>query len=827
MNEKFFKDFSSALDIISQLEMKYKEKATIGSKSRFPASLVFFSSKKQYKQFLEQAHWTNFKMSNFFIGDQIPSEHKIKQWFDKALDESKKKPLIITPMTEFIRIYQSQEFSLIITKIVQSQGSQIIIPMLDFFEKYQQFIKSFIHKERMAEVFVQDESNIEDDREIELIFDKTGQVVIDAADIVKSPKDWILLWETGDIAVKNTLLIQNSTIVNIVEKADISVPKIKKIPIHSIKDYLQYEYSINPSVFQLEPNPAILDYIRSKEIQVHGPNFWNSLEKTIFSDLIDFEDQIFNYWENNQKEESKIFRWFWLNKAKSTKLNIKILEDLVQTLDDPEKLLDQLYFSGLEKVNIDQQILKDRREIFSHISNPFFFNDSSTLENIVNKMLEIVGNNPHLIIERMIGIFEFEQKIIVNIVPKLMTPEFELSKNHFLIIKQIWPEYAYYIEPSLYHRPVQKFDLTKEFSKFAHIYREYYLLSKVMFDNPLEELEALQKEFRKQWDDIIAAKNLDKIESCSSKKLISELKDKKYIFLDGVGFEWGNLIKYLLEIRGWQVLEIIPILAPLPSITEFFSFSDSAEHTDEFDQYIHKPYKYPDTIQKEIQKLKTIVEINIHNKFKGHTQPIWIISDHGSTAFARKGTPLKYFKDKNAKHGGRYSIYDNELISSTDNIKKISHDSEDFLISTTYDNLGNSNPKGEGHGGGTPEEITAIAIKVLPPAVKIPEQILSVESEKRVYSPLDEFIKIIIKATNQENILDIKMNVNESPQFALEMKYHKQRILTIPITLLKEKGLAVGNNKIQLTINNRETTTFEIKLESGSQMTGFDDKFKF
>ena len=829
MNENNYREFLTAQDIISQLNRKYHgEKGTIGSKKRYPATLIFFSSKKQYKQFFEQAPWAIYRMSDVFISNQIPSEYKIKQWFEKGLNESKKRPLIVSPMTEFIRYYyDSHTFSSVITKIVQSEGSQVIIPMLDFYGKYQQFIKDFIHKERMAEVYYQSELQVEDDRDIEIIFDKTNEVTTITDDVVKKPKDWILLWETGDIANKQKLLIQDETTIKVVEKADISVPKIKKIPINSIKDYLQYEYSIPQSVFKIEPTHYVLNFIHSKAEQNKGHNIWDLLEKTIFNDKIDFENQIFNYWDNNKKEENKLHRWFWLNKAKSMKLNKKILSIVVLKTDEPEKLLDQIYFTGLENINIDLDILKERRKLLTQFSNPLFFNDTKTLEGKFNHMLKSVGDNPSQIIERVVGIFDFERRIIVKIVPKILTSQFGLSTNYFVIIKEAWPDYAYYIEPSLHTTSVRSFDLVKEFSEFAKIYTEYYILSKAMCDHPTKELEALQKEFRKQWKEIIAAQNIGNIENHSNGRLPSEFKDKKYIFLDAVGFEWGNLIKYLFEKSGWQVLEIIPIFAPLPSVTKYFPFSESIEQIDEFDRLIHEPYEYPYSIEREIQKLSDIIETRIHNKFKGHTQPIWVVSDHGSTVFSRKGSPLTSFKNKNGKHGGRFSIFAQESILETDDLKIISRDGEKFLISTNYDNIGKTSPLGEAHGGATPEEILAIAIKVTPPGLKHKKTELLIELDKTRYSPIDELIKITIKFTNQEKILEIKISVNDSPQFLLEMKHYQQRIVTIPISLLKENGLTVGNNKIRITINNSETTNFEINLESGSQTTGFDGKFKF
>ena len=831
-------NFSTGLELIKILKEKYSDKKPhIGSKSRFPAALIFFSSQKDYHKFLEEAPWEFHRLSDIITSEQSLSAYQLNRWFDKALEKSKEKPLVLVPMTEFIRFHPNNTNIDIISKffiqLVQSEKSKIIIPMLDFFSNYQQFIKDFTHKERMAEVFSQSEieENDNDNEDLEIFFDNLGIVSSSKFDKISNIKDWILLWETGNIAFKKKILIQNQKIIEIIQRVDISVPKVKKRLIDNFKDYLQYEYSVPQTSFSIDPPKEIQEFILSKITKFKGQKIWELFETTMLGEEKNFENQFYVYWEQNQREEKKINRWFWLNKGKTVKLSNKALKDAVRIVNDPEKLLDQVYFDGLQKINIDNDVLTSRRELISKFSDPIFVSDIATFEGNFLQMKNNLEHDPAQLIERIIGFFDFERKTITEIVPQLIRNQSGLSPGHFSIVEKVWPEYAEYIEPGLNPEPLRSFAIVEDFSIFAKTYISHYILSKAVHDQPTEELEILQAEFRKQWKEINAGIITGKIQSHDNGILPSEIKDKKYVFLDGVGFEWNKLIQYLFEKSGWQVLDVIPIFSPLPSTTDYFPLEKieegkSTEKFDDFDRMIHEPYEYPHTIEKEINKLKEIVEKKIHRKFNGYAQPIWIISDHGSTVFARKGNSLKSFKDEDKKHGGRYSKLIQTSFLETDGLKIIGGEKK-FIVSMTYDNLGKTCPRGEAHGGATPEEILAFAIKVAPPSILQQISPILMKTEKIEYSPLDDSICILIEGKYEEKINEIKLSMNKAPGFFIDMQHYRQRTLVLPMSLLVQKGLKAGNNEFIFTVNKRIRVSCELNVLSGSEKTDFDKKFGF
>jgi len=52
--------------------------------------------------------------------------------------------------------------------------------------------------------------------------------------------------------------------------------------------------------------------------------------------------------------------------------------------------------------------------------------------------------------------------------------------------------------------------------------------------------------------EILAGINVGKIPNHEN-KLTLEIRDKRIILLDAVGFEWSNVVKFLFESLGWQV----------------------------------------------------------------------------------------------------------------------------------------------------------------------------------------------------------------------------------------------------------------------------------
>lgn len=217
----------------------------------------------------------------------------------------------------------------------------------------------------------------------------------------------------------------------------------------------------------------------------------------------------------------------------------------------------------------------------------------------------------------------------------------------------------------------------------------------------------------------------------------------------------------------------MPIFASLPSVTEFFHFNSDLIKLNDFDEIIHEPYRYPYTIDRELTLLKKIIN-GVHETYKNQTQPIWVISDHGTTAFARHGLTLKNIKNVNKKHGGRYGQLTQDTILKTDGLQLVKQGDKSFIVSLSYDNLGDTCPQGEAHGGAMPEEVFAFAMKVIPPGMKELVSPISVKPEQTKYSILDAEIKIFIGGTYSEPINEIRIGINKSQCFILPMQYYQK-----------------------------------------------------
>jgi len=126
-------------------------------------------------------------------------------------------------------------------------------------------------------------------------------------------------------------------------------------------------------------------------------------------------------------------------------------------------------------------------------------------------MKKMLGENPEKIIERIVGLFDFERKTIIEIIPQLIRNQSGLSTELLSIIRQIWPELAEYIECATEPERFTQGSIVDNFEKFAESYRSHYILSKLAFDKPTDELERLHKEFSKQWMEILAGINVGKI----------------------------------------------------------------------------------------------------------------------------------------------------------------------------------------------------------------------------------------------------------------------------------------------------------------------------
>ena len=295
-----------------------------------------------------------------------------------------------------------------------------------------------------------------------------------------------------------------------------------------------------------------------------------------------------------------------------------------------------------------------------------------------------------------------------------------------------------------------------------------------------------------------------------------------YIFLDGVGYEWHNVLRVLFERKGWKVPSIQPVFSQLPSDTAHFPLSEPVKEYREFDSLIHKPYQYPTTIFEQLETLERIVE-EIHQWHKD--KPIWIVSDHGSTAFARKGKarPIKRVKKE---HGGRFGTFKGDFLNEDGRTHCISDKTASYAVALSYDNYGETSPKGEAHGGAMPEETLALALLIVPSGTDKSSEQITVKPEKDSYSPFDSEFVLMISGTIGIQIESVDIRINKEARKSAPMEWIGRSTIRIPFASIKELGLKPGRNTLDITFNKTIQATCSVEYASGSVGTEFEQIFK-
>lgn len=827
MNEEILIEVTSSSQLIELLSKKYSgNEPQYLSSVRYPSSIIFFNSKKDYQEFLNQAPWDRILLTS--IVDELDnlSCYRIKKWFNEAISKAKQNPMIIVPVTEYIRICDKKEINRktsdnIFLSLVQAESSKLIVPMLDFYSNYHSFFDQFFHKNRMAEVFsVVTPGN--EDPEIEIILDRTGRIPLKNYTPINLIKGWLNLWETGEIAELENLLIQNNKIIDAIENNGISVPKIRKYLINDIRDYIAFEYKIPTNAFRIRPTNDVLEKILSILSFGDRPKNWDSVVNRILGDTSNFEKLFFQLWNGDSNIDSDVQRWFWLNEAKSKEFDSKFFNNIIRETDDPESLLDNIYLKGLHQEIAPVDELKERRRLLLQFSQPLFKTDKGTLKKYFQEMEDSLNQND--ILNRITCVFDFERRsLIENIIINLKDPN-GLNQAKIEILQESWPALSTYVEKALTRYDAWPL-ITEDFDTFIDIYISNYIISKLVYDSPNDTILDMQKSIVNNWNGFISALKIGKIPKSTNKTLNDQILHDGFILLDGVGYEWAVVLQNLLEFRGWKIKKIGPLISELPSDSSHFLLDNYYEKITKFDENLHKPYRYPSSIITEISLLEDIVEY-IHQYYRGKDAPFWIISDHGATVFARKGKPKKYSYIKKKEHGGRYGLInpskriENELI----HIEKNSN-SRCYAISLNYDNLGDTSPQGEAHGGGTVEEILCLSLLCIPPKIDSQLEHISILTEKNSYSALEEELKIKISGNIEEKIQEIELRINKSLKFPISTQYLELRTITLPIKLLKEHGLQHGHNELQFIFNKTINASCKLEIISGSDKTGFDEVF--
>ncbi|MEL7664154.1 MAG: BREX-4 system phosphatase PglZ [Methanosarcina mazei] len=839
MSESFYTSFNTLDDLLQMIHLKYSGRISgYKSSSRFPSTLIFFNSKISYEEFLRRIP---FKKK--YISEIIPEGksklncYMVKRWIEEVTVESFDSPQVLLPITEYIRLCKiTNDYILdeVFTGLLQTENASLIIPMLDYSHNYKDFFQDFIHRDRMAEVCYLNEKNIDDFKVIKLFLDSSGLLPEEKMFCINDTKHWIQLWESGNFSFEDKVLVKDTNLIAAISKAEITVPKIDKISIANKIDLLSKWYGIDPSVIAIEPDEKIWKYIFKKlDFFDKHSRSWEKVVISALGDISNLELKYSELWEKSLSEKKYIERWFWLNEAKKSNHLSTFIQEVVNTTEDPEMLIDKawkIYISNPTHNTISKETLNERIKFLKSLKEPLF---SSGKNELMNIFLSFVSNkeikNKYLYIS---GIFDFEQEYLIQYVIEELNKS-EKSKYPLLYsrIKDIWLPLSFYLEKPLTDFSEDDPCVCEDFTNYSEIYINEYIMSKLLFDEPTKKLKKLQNEYIDNFIPLLARKNNRDIPSLEDPQFLDEAISNDFIFLDGVGFEWYHLIVMLFKRKNWQILDGNARLANLPTDTKHSKVNSCyvGKHKS-FDELLHKPYRYPDTIYQELLCIQKIVD-EIDEKYKSREKPIIIVSDHGSTAFARKGKCPK-LEGLLPDHGGRYAYYSDPRIEQKEHVYTMSDDKGKIVIPLSYVNFDSQNPKGEAHGGATPEEVLAFSIKLAPPKCEISDQesiqeSIIIKSPKSQYSAFDKNISFLINSYLSKPIDNIKISVNRNPSITIDLSAICNKTILCSIDQLKEYGLEVGDNVIEFTINHMYKSKANIEFISSSKKTDFDDEFDF
>jgi hypothetical protein len=388
---------------------------------------------------------------------------------------------------------------------------------------------------------------------------------------------------------------------------------------------------------------------------------------------------------------------------------------------------------------------------------------------------------------------------------------------------EIWPAFGAYVERIVTRNERMPGRIVDGWEDFVFAYLGAYARAKLVFDKPTEELFAYLQTYQKEWSEVIGATAVGKIPTHQSMLDQNGFDNADLILADAVGYEWEPVLVSLFADRGWHVDNSIPLFAALPSVTASCPPLRIREAFKQFDELVHRRYRYPETLIEELDTLERFVA-QVVETYKSWSRPLWIVSDHGSTAFARTGTTTNLLGVE-PHHGGRYCNDPNGQVREKELVYSIGEGRDAVGVSLSYENLSPHPPQGEAHGGGTPEEVMAMALRIIPPAIAGTAHILMLEPATIDCSSLDESVAVRITGGRVHYGRTVGVRINKGVRFLLDLRWDADGRIVLPIQELRDHGLKVGENRIALYPDETHVASGTINLSSATRSTGFEDIF--
>lgn len=586
---------------------------------------------------------------------------------------------IVSPFSEIVRFYNEEKFTTFFNEIALLENPQetlhrrIYIPLIGLASRFVKFLSSFGRIEESAPIWAI----------------KTGIVQpvtiyltpsVDSAKGYSFPKlyrgletmhDWLLFWKT---------------------KAP-----TEKIICSSLPINVNYKYSQPDNIFDIKPIETAFEFITQFlkiqidiEYKVSDEYFWIQLlslidckkSNTFFYKA--FVEEHFNVHKltikgllNNwaSPDRPEFDRWLLKHYYLQFISNNEYLNGIMLDCVDYSsiRLFREIALSIFVDTSSQNQI-SERNALLNSITQQCRLPESD-LSEIKERILDIAKTDTNKAISLCSGRFDFEKELFVG---WYKDGKFSLSE-----LQNIYPDFAAYMN-----------DLNLD--SWANIYMQAYKNAKIK-DKYTDEIKSVIADKNANEDSFFKWYNSNELEL--SNELLAKEKPEKVYWIDGLGIEYLSLIKEIISKSNFQIEKLKIAKTGIPSSTDHNKF-ESVVKIDDLDSYIHNNlYRYPQTICKEIEIVKEIL-----NKILTQSTEtiIAIVSDHGLTALSRLVDSKKYATK--ASHEGRYIRLDSkESIEDTDYIRHV-NGTDNFKVALTHASL-NTKPVREVHGGCTPEEI--------------------------------------------------------------------------------------------------------------------------
>lgn len=776
------KVFSSITEL--QNEIKLDKNTRESYANRYPIRLLFLPSVQMVKEIVKILDYNG--VERIDLASFLPFDDGwllVQELIKKIEGLDKNKDFIIAPFSEVARFYDRDGFGHLFNALAalendkENLSRRIYIPLVGIYERFKnEFYDNFYRKENWAPIW-----QIKTDGYSKIKIFITDRFLKSAPhiEIVHNTKDWLELWKKDNtekiICVSKTLthLYPNRLPDNVFDIDRIENPKELLSKIYEIK--LPIEFKDNERLLW----DNLFDIFIEKDFR----DLEEAVRKVFNVVNIELKDILRLWFASNRIFDKWLLKHCVIQKQDWRNTYIYIILSSSDSLDD-NALIENIWFKIFE-LNNKTLYCDERNSLLRHLyidkEVPAYFE-----QRLVDKFAEI--KNPREKIRLLTGITSYERSIALEL--------FASGEIDIRLLNEKYPDIAYYLSDII---PENLNENTFWVENYFKEYRFSKLRDKISANlNEILNEKNKNKDQFYQWyysfetaHQILERENVDKI-----------------LLIDALGIEWLPLLCHFIERDlSLHVEKKCIARAYLPTITECNKFQN-ALHIYDFDKDVHssEPYKYPDSIIKDIDLIKKI--IYKHLTISGQER-IAIVSDHGSTALARLKENIKVYDFQDANHEGRCMWINNNDFLEDDDF--IIHNIENpdcgsyskCLIALKYTSL-YRRPLREVHGGATPEEVL-IPVIIISKQSRAYQQDFEIILDKTKISKKEPFLLLTINP--KPDIMPLLTDqTGKSFSFEYDKNSHKWKV--------NIRELKTGKQNIKIKIGEWEKT-FNIEIIGG------------